>query len=721
MRRSFVHPSIPARRGVLVALLALAAAGLTACSDAPPPTASSPVEEAIRPGAVTRDGSIRRDDSHFTARLRVSRSVSGASLREGVAFADAQLNAQLNAPSEETLYIEGGYGAAGELRFGVYWDAQPATSPYSGIRTVGDRLEMLNAQGQVVSSKLFDTHMAEAGLPGGTLIGAYFPSGEPGLITCRPGDPGCGPGAGLRDGADLNAAVSDQTPIGGTKELRRTLRAAAGGAARGGADDRSETVRLYRRISKDAWRLEEVRQTDHTTTARGPRVSEQVTRITYGAWNRDLLKDSARTIAPRSRAPLTAAAPMPAPSSLRMDTPQGVPPTQNDVLFGICDRGGAETNIVRSKSTRGLSVVFQHGFCADAAVWDGMRPRVASAFNVVRERAFSLETTVRAEAQVTELKGRLLEMDSRPSVMIGHSLGGLLARRLGQRDPGLVSGVITIGSPNGGARIADLGPDAAAELIESATGRICVGAWLCQALAALLIDEYAGQLLFGAPGLVPPVLQDLRTGSPFLQTLNSTPESFPRAGIEVDAGNRWAVFRMLGDARSPRTRVISGVRPYGHDWVATAEGVYRSARLLQILSLFAYWDISTTGGGVDCRQSGYAAYWTPCVDYDWRGNWGAPGMSDALAYLVYQLASFVIGTMNTVDQTWDWITTGGLDRTDGLVALTAQRYPNAPGAHPPVRVLITPPDADSHAGETASPRVVERTIDLIRTLGLAGM
>ncbi len=703
MRRSPLHTRRRALRWAFGGLLVLTGGSLVACADTLPPTAAPPVEEAARPSAGTRDGDIQKDDSHFTARVRITGSGGGASLREASAQASAQAP-----PGEETLYIEGGYGAQGELRFGVYWEASPGAS-VRGIRAVGDRIEMLNAQGQVLSSRPFDAQMAEAGLPGGTLIGAYFPSGEPGLVTCRAGDPGCGPGAALRE----------ETPVGGIKELRRTLRA-SGAAASGASEDRTESVRRYRKVAKDSWRLEEVRQTAYVLEPRGLRVTETVTHFTYGAWNRDLVKDSARAAAPRVHAAEIPRAPAPSELLRPANAPLPAAPDPADVFFGICDRGTAETNIARSKSSGGLSIVYQHGFCADASVWDGMRPRIASAHNVVRERAFSLATTARAEDQVTELRTRLLQTDPRSNLVIGHSLGGLLARRLGQRDPSLVSGVITIGSPNGGARIAQIGPEAAAELIEVAAGRYCVGDWLCQRISMLLADQYAGKLLFGAPGFLPPVLQDLAPNSPFLQTLNNTTEPFPRAGIEVDAGNRWAVFRMLGDSRSPRTRVITGERPSGHSWVEKAEEVYRAAQWLQFLSLFAQWNVSANGGGVNCQLSGYSAFWTPCSGTDWQSSWNASWNFDFVAFLVYQLSTFVVASMDFVDHTWDWITTGTVDRTDGLVALQAQRYPNAPGVIAPVRVLITPPEADSHSGETASPRVVERTIDLIRTLGLAG-
>ena len=700
-------PLVP--RVIALASVALAALAVVACTDTLPPTAPGAPEAAVLRGAEVRDATIRRDDSHFTARIRISRrdeNTAGASLR--LSAPDA--NVQLAAPSSETIYVEGGYGAAGEIHFGVYWAAVNPSFAYAGMRAIGDRVELLDAAGQIVSSQPFDAQMAEAGLPGGTLVGAFFPFGEPGLLTCPPNDPLCGASPELRDASSQTAA-----PLGSTREVRRIHRPVPARGLRVAAEDGSEIVRLYRKVADDAWRLEELRHTEQVTTDRGPRVTLTVMQVTYGAWHRNAVRDAARAAVPSVGAGVARAQ-----QARATDVLPAAPSADAAFIAQLCARGSQNVDLVRSKSTKGLAILYQHGFCSDASTWDGMRPRLSSTFTVQRERAFSLATTQRAEAQVDELIQRLRAAGVRPNLVIGHSLGGLLARRLGQRDSALVNGVITIGSPHLGALGADIAPDFAADILAGAIGNLCVGEWLCQAIAQLLLERDSGRLHFGVPGLVPPVFEDLATGSAFLQTLNSAREAFPRAGIEVNAGNRWALFRMIGDARSPRTALLAGMRPVGHEWVRTAEKVYSSALFLQMVSVFMRFQIEPYGGGVDCRQSGYAAYWTPCVDYDWDAARDIPWYQDFLSSLIYQLSTMVIRTMNFIDVSWDWITTRRGDHTDGLVALRSQRYPASPGVHEPRRVLITPPDAESHAGETASPRVVDRTIDLVRAFGLGG-
>ena len=713
-----MHPFQKSVRAL--AAFAALALQLAACTDALPPTAPGVPSAAVMRGASVRDAAIRRDDSHFSARVEITRSGDGAT---GTAFRLAAPEAAitLDAPSPDTVFVEGGYGAAGEIHFGIYWNARTPSFDFAGMRAIGDRVEMLSAAGAVISSQPFDAQMAEAGLPGGTLVGAFFPAGEPGLVTCPPSDPLCGTGVDLRASnaaADIAANASATAPVGTTREVRRTHRRAPGRGPQISASDRTEVVRRYRKVADNAWRLEEVRSTDYVTTGQGPRVTLTVMQVTYGAWYRDAAHEAARDAA-RAARPLarTGVARAPLAGAEAVATP---PDGEAAILDQLCARSPYEVDVVRSKSIKGLAILYQHGFCSDASVWDGMRPRLSSTFTVQRERAFSLVTTGRVDAQVDELIQRLRAAGVRPNLVIGHSLGGLVGRRLGQRDSALVSGVITIGSPHLGALGADIAPEYAVDLLSGAVGNVCVGAWLCQAVTKLLVESNSGRLLHGVPGLGSLAPQDLSTNSPFIQTLNSTREAFPRAGIEVNAGNRWAIFRMLGDARSPRTPVIQGIRPDGHEWVKDAEEIYFSARLLQFLSFFARFEVSPYGGGVDCSQSGYAGYWTPCIDYDWADQWDTPSYGDFIASLMYHLSTIVIRTMDFVDLTWDWITTRNSDLTDGLIALRSQRYPASPGRFVPMRVLITPPDAESHAGETASPRVVDRTIDLVRALGLGG-
>jgi hypothetical protein len=69
--------------------------------------------------------------------------------------------------------------------------------------------------------------------------------------------------------------------------------------------------------------------------------------------------------------------------------------------------------------------------------------------------------------------------------------------------------------------------------------------------------------------------------------------------------------------------------------------------------------------------------------------------------------------MNRLDGTWAYLTTRGLDDSDGFVHAASQRYPTVPGSHPPLRITLTGAKVDSHSGQTASPGVMTAMDDAI--------
>ncbi|MCA1791088.1 MAG: alpha/beta hydrolase [Thioalkalivibrio sp.] len=381
-----------------------------------------------------------------------------------------------------------------------------------------------------------------------------------------------------------------------------------------------------------------------------------------------------------------------------------------------CGRGSSRTD--RTVVTGGSAVLYQHGICSEAATWDGMRPRVASVLNVGRERAFSLTSTARYETQVDELEQEIGASGDGSSIVVSHSQGGLVARRLGQRRGDLVGGVITIGTPHQGALIADYGPDLVADKVTQAVGSYCVGSLMCQLLNEILTRKAVGEITYGLAGTAVPVIQDVRTGSAFLGTLNNTYEPFLRAGIESDAGNRWALMRLAGDVVSERTRLAQGLRPYGPQWVDNTEYLYRAGWALQYMGMFMWWYATPYGGGVGCGYSYYRDYWDPCWDPYYYDYWYTYSYWYYIANLLYTVGSFVTTTLDQIDWTWDDITTRRADLTDGFIQFNSQRYPWSPGSSGPLRYVIRAPYADSHTGSTASPEVYSRVEDSLRRMGV---
>ena len=139
------------------------------------------------------------------------------------------------------------------------------------------------------------------------------------------------------------------------------------------------------------------------------------------------------------------------------------------------------------------------------------------------------------------------------NIMIGHSEGGVLVRDVAQQRPDLASGVITLESPNNGARVANLSPSELA-LIMLPFAQLLADAVGCQPNEPDLLCATAEAVVtVGSPILAYsidpsfPAKQDLKPNSTYLNTLNSHSESFVRVGIEAHSQRRWALYRLVGD------------------------------------------------------------------------------------------------------------------------------------------------------------------------------
>jgi pimeloyl-ACP methyl ester carboxylesterase len=347
-----------------------------------------------------------------------------------------------------------------------------------------------------------------------------------------------------------------------------------------------------------------------------------------------------------------------------------------------------------------------------------MRPRVSSVLAVGHERAFSTSTFKRLDEQATELEAEVNSTGHGRNIVVGHSQGGLIARRFAQRRNDLVHGVITMGTPHRGALVADVGPDLVSEYVSDAVEGDCFGSFMCDIIAQITARRIAGEITYGVAGTLVPVIQDVRTNSDFVNQLNSTYEPFLRASIEVDAGNRWSLMRIVGDANTHRGRLLNGGRPDGQAYVRTTERVYRAGIFLQDLAMFLRWQAYPYGGGVGCGYSGYRTYWPPCYDNYYGNYWHTSSYWNNLASILFNIGNFVSSTLERIDDTWNYITNRNYERSDGFVQFSSQQYPAGPGTYTPARFIIRPPEADSHTGETASPASLIRIRAAMETMGV---
>jgi hypothetical protein len=210
-----------------------------------------------------------------------------------------------------------------------------------------------------------------------------------------------------------------------------------------------------------------------------------------------------------------------------------------------------------------------------------------------------------------------------------------------------------------------------------------------------------------------PVLADLRTGSQFQTMLNSTHELFPRVSIAGHILPRWELARMIGDGRSPRGNVVNGRRPAGDALVTDVQRIYGGAQFLRFLSAFVLFQTYAQSGGINCYNPGYNTMWPACTTPSVLGYWNDPWYQEFLMLILYEVSGRVISLMNRLDGTWAYLTTRGLDDSDGFVHAASQRYPTVPGSHPPLRITLTGAKVDSHSGQTASPGVMTAMDDAI--------
>lgn len=112
-------------------------------------------------------------------------------------------------------------------------------------------------------------------------------------------------------------------------------------------------------------------------------------------------------------------------------------------------------------------VVLVHGFLCNAASWTAFRRRLAK--RGLPARAVTLEPVLGSLDAMADALGASLDAH-RPVVIVAHSMGGLVARRLLQRWPEApVAGLVTIATPHGGTALARLAPGVAGAALRRAS------------------------------------------------------------------------------------------------------------------------------------------------------------------------------------------------------------------------------------------------------------
>lgn len=706
------------------AVLFLAAAG---CRDAVPPTETAadarPAVTLAADGAL-RDHGIDPRDTYFAFNVTTRRTAEGDDASDGLPTA-----AVGEYVSEESAYLEAGYGADGVLRFNVYSDgtADPRLPPPPPVvRSVGNDVFIYDEWGSVVEAYGFDDFLEGTGLPGGDLA-----VGSPYGTLYNPLGRRAGGGARAGEPVNITGVDPGRTKVQHVRDDVMQITTISGGAvgaqAAGSMGEDIRTTRTYRRrgvpTSATAggreeapgvvshWVLESVGQTANIPGARGTSTVRTYTTYRYVAAHINRGRDELREKALHAFVPPPASAARGSAAFARADGGPGEQQVDEATaanLDGIdlCPKG--QSSSTRTVSSGGSGVVYQHGFCSDARTWSAMRQRVPETHRVGVEQTYSLNSDAPIESQVDDLTSRLVAAGVSGNVVVGHSQGGLVARRLGQRRPDLVSGVVTIGTPHEGALIASRPASAIAAGLNDVVGRHCFGT-LCT-LASEVGEAVAAGLLTHGVGELVPAAGDDQPGSALIQRVNGRSqaqyETFRRASIAMNVHPRWALFRIVGDAQTDRSRLLTGEPLKGRGYVRDAQRLYDAARVLRYMAMALRWRATDYGYGWGCHQSGYASYWEPCYNSaGYASHWWQASYWYFIADALDFIAGTVILAMNTFDRLWDDWTTGRVGGTDGFVQLASQHYPTyVPGTWPVKRFQIN--GFEAHTGETASVTVL---------------
>lgn len=697
------------------------------CRDMPSPAApDAPPPFAARGAAgELRDAIIDRNDTYFAVEVLTSRA--GIPATQAAIRAAGGAASIYSEQSYETLwsstYVETGYDANGQVRFNVYRNpsSDPALqSPPSLIRVAGNMVEIYDQAGGLVHQEGFSSFMDGNGLPGGSMVHAT-PAYEPGCDYDASGNPDCDSNDSTFY-ARVGAPAQEHRMRNGALELVTRLeppkRVSEGTI--GATASRSSTRRAVEVVHRYVQRTLDI--TDARTGRRtaAPRWL-LATREVAHAIERDGRTDTLRTVSTyryiaahlhqsnqRERRRRLSDTSRPA----RPPQPRNANHSLGSSAKVANSSGSACTEVQLPGGGTGR-VVWQHGWMSSNDTWCPMRNALNATHQVGLDQAYTTNWKAPIDQQAGDLGNRMAN-HATPSVLIGHSQGGLIVRSIAQARPELVSGVITVATPHVGAYLASNTRSYIAERMGQAANET-IGT-LMGGIVQAVLQEIASELLTWGIDQTVPVANDVTPGSGLINRLNSTSEPFPRASIQVSVPPRWAIFRLIGDARTSRSRLGLGL--HGETWAGWAEEIYLSAHLLRDLAMHMRWWMQDFGSGWGCWEYYYQSYWPPCYDSSYASYFWAHSFWNTLLIAIEVIADVTISIMNRVDYTWTSLTTRGenFGRTDGFIQYASQVYPDVPGPFTPFRFLAG--NRESHAGETASQRVLDRIRELVPAMGV---
>ena len=118
----------------------------------------------------------------------------------------------------------------------------------------------------------------------------------------------------------------------------------------------------------------------------------------------------------------------------------------------VVDLRGGDLQVRRQGRRRTTPLVLIHGFTASMRWWDRAAPRLARRRRVIRVDLLGHGGSekprdgYRPDQQADRVANLLTRLGVRRAIVVGHSMGGGIAATMAERHPGLVRGVVAVGS-----------------------------------------------------------------------------------------------------------------------------------------------------------------------------------------------------------------------------------------------------------------------------------
>lgn len=553
----------------------------------------------------------------------------------------------------DSTRFEAGYDVEGTIRLTESHAGNDSGGPAARVRIVGNVATFYDKSGAVVHDTSGPILMDAIGSTDNVIVTdeAVFRTDEPPPVASRAAAKG-------EISGDPSSAREEKR---GDKLYRSwSLDDPASGV-------RGERTRNYRR-SDDRWVLTEEREQRIQSVGRISYTTVQTSVYPVVKWKNDEAKDARRREKASQRPVIEA------PLAVVSETPIATAPVTCLLCASQGDGDGSGLSGSVTSGT-GLNVVFQHGGFADASAWYRMDPWISARYPIARKVKPSLNWRAGIETQAGSLKDEMLTSGGSGYLMIGHSNGGLISRRVGQMDlqtgGPLVNGVIAVASPHLGLPLARNSRAVVSSQLSNYLNTVLaqIGgscwrkefAWLCPTLNDALLTLVPRIVNFAFDATVP-MSSDVKPGSVFLTQLNARNEAFLKYSVEVESQGAWKFIRMMGDWRcEPEDRCS------GHHLQNAMESIY---------------DVLRVCGSNEIVRIMKAGLAEKCHSVRW--------------------------SLSALNLTYERLTSPN-DGSDGLVPAKSQRYP---GALEQDRTLMRNA-RESHVGELKSNAVKNAITGLI--------